>query len=47
MRTSLPKEISDNLLECVTTIPFIKSLISDKRERAKDRPRDEPKKTDN
>ena len=37
---SLPKEISDNLLECITTIPFIKSLISDKRERAKDRPRD-------
>ena len=37
---SLPKEVSDNLLECIATIPFIKSLISDKRERAKDRPRD-------
>ena len=36
----LPKEVGDNLLESIATIPFVKNLISDKRERAKDRPRD-------
>ena len=37
----LPKEVADNLLESIATISFVKNLISDKRERAKDRPRDE------
>ena len=36
----LPKEVADNLLESIATIPFVKNLISDKRERAKDRPKD-------
>lgn len=37
----LPKEVANNLLEFISTIPFIKNLTSDKRERAKDRPRDD------
>lgn len=35
-----PKEVQNNFWECVTTIPFIKNLISADREYAKDRPRD-------
>ena len=36
---SLPEEVKTDLLEVVHTVPFIKNLISPKRERAKDRPR--------
>lgn len=35
-----PKEVQDNFIECVNTIPFIKNLISPNRQFAKDRPRD-------
>lgn len=38
--SSLNKEIREQLLEYVTTIPFIKGLISKNRKRAKDLPRD-------
>lgn len=38
---SLPKEVADNLLEIVAIVPFVGSLVSNKREFAKDRPRDE------
>lgn len=37
---SLPKEIQDELLDIVYNIPFVKSLISPNRERARYRPRD-------
>lgn len=37
---SLPQEVRDDLLEIIKTVPFVKSLISNRRERAKDRPRD-------
>lgn len=36
----LPKEIADNLLEIVSVVPFVGSLISENRERAMNRPRD-------
>ena len=35
-----PKEVRDEFMECVTAIPFIRNLVSPKREYAKDRPRD-------
>ena len=36
----LPEEVKEELLDVVYNVPFIKHLISDKREYAKDRPRD-------
>lgn len=38
--SGLPDEISHELLEIISTVPFIKTLISPTRERAKDRPKD-------
>lgn len=38
---SLPEEVREQLIECVTTIPFIKNLISPNRPYYKDLPRDE------
>lgn len=38
--SELPQEIGENLVEIINTVPFVKSLISPHRERAKDRPRD-------
>lgn len=35
-----PKEVQEDFMEFVMTVPFIKNLISPTRERAKDRPRD-------
>lgn len=37
---SLPKEVQDQLFDCINNIPLIKNLISPNREYAKDRPRD-------
>lgn len=37
---SLPKEVSDELIETINSIEFIKRLISPNRQHAKDRPRD-------
>lgn len=37
---SLPSEVSEQLMECLTTIPFIKNLISPDRPYYKDLPRD-------
>lgn len=38
---SLPKEVQDQLLEIVNTVPFVRSLIDPNRQYAKDRPRDD------
>ena len=38
---SLPEEVVEQLYECITTIPFIKNLISPDRPYYKDLPRDE------
>ena len=38
---SLPKEVADQLLECLNSIPFIQRIISPNRKRAKDLERDE------
>lgn len=38
---SLPEEVREQLIECVTTIPFIKNLISPNRPYYKDLPRDD------
>lgn len=38
---TLPKEIQEQFYDCITNIPYIRSLISPKRLRAKDLPRDE------
>lgn len=38
---SLPKEVKEELLETMNSVPLIKRLISPSREYAKDRPRDE------
>lgn len=38
---SLPHEVVDQLMECLTTIPFIRNLISPDRPYYKDLPRDE------
>ncbi len=35
-----PQEIQDSFMEYITTVPFIRNLISPKRQYAKDRPRD-------
>lgn len=37
----LPKEVGDDLLEVINSVPYVKNLISPSRQRAKDRPRDE------
>ena len=37
---SLDREVRDTLIEYISNVPFIQSLISPNRERAKDRPRD-------
>jgi hypothetical protein len=37
---TLPKEVADQLIDCLTNIDFIQSLISPDRKRAKDLPRD-------
>ena len=39
--SKLPEEVSDQLIECVSNIEFIKRLISPNRKRAKDLPRDD------
>ena len=36
----LPDEVASELMEVLSTIPFVKTLISNTRERAKDKPRD-------
>lgn len=38
---TLPKEVQEQFYDCITNIPYIKSLISPKRLRARDLPRDE------
>lgn len=38
---SLPEEVSEQLIECLTIIPFVKNLISPNRPLCKDLPRDE------
>lgn len=38
---SLPDEVAEQLLDFVTTVPFIKNLISPDRKRARDLPRDD------
>lgn len=39
--SSLPEEVREQLIECLTTIPFIKNLISPNRPYYKDLPRDD------
>ena len=36
-----PKEVQEQFWEFMLSVPFIKNLVSAKRQRAKDRPRDE------
>lgn len=38
---SLPEEVSEQLLDCIATIPFVQRLIAPDRPHAKDLPRDE------
>lgn len=38
---TIPNEVQEQLLDFVHNVPFIRNLVSIKRERAKDRPRDE------
>ena len=38
---SLPKEVENNLIDYINTVPYFKSLISKDRPRAKDLPRDD------
>lgn len=39
--SSLPKEVADQLLECINSIPFVNNIINPNRKRAKDLERDE------
>ena len=38
---TLPQEVQDQLFDCINNIQFIKNLISENREYAKDRPKDD------
>lgn len=37
---TLPKEVQDELIDIINTVPYVRSLISPNRQYAKDRPRD-------